>query len=382
MTSQQTTVEEAAQKLPRVEGYLASDPGNLDLLTMAIDLSLAVGDPGRARGHADAALARYPEDAFFRLRMATVLMAQHEWSLAAAQLEAVLRNHAEVGIAYNLAYCYTWQGRHRAAYDCLAPYGATAPLAPLAVTLLVRALHHLGEFEQATALVQAEMARCQADPAFLGAASMLYFDNGQAEESARLSALALEHGARPVEALVVAASLALGRTDADLATAMFNEVLAKNPTEGRSWSGLGLASMLKRDLPAAAQQLEQAVKYLPGHVGTWHILGWCKILSQDLDGALAVFLKAIEMDRNFGDSHGGLATVQALKGERLLAEESIKRGLGLDPRSLSARFAQMVLSGKVSDPATFRALCSRMLSSHKGPFGESLDALLDQYEAR
>ncbi|MEJ7806065.1 MAG: tetratricopeptide repeat protein, partial [Telluria sp.] len=206
--------------------------------------------------------------------------------------------------------------------------------------------------------------------------------NGQVEESERLSAMGLAHGARPTDALVVAASLALGRTDTEVAIKLFNEVLAKNPTEGRSWSGLGLASMLNRDLPAASQQLEQAVKYMPDHVGTLHTLGWCKILSQDLDGARGVFLKTIDMDRNFGDSHGGLAVVLAMKGERDLAEESIKRALGLDPQSLSARFAQMVLAGKVDDPVKFRALAGRMLSAYKGPFGASLDVMLDEYEAR
>jgi Flp pilus assembly protein TadD len=211
---------------------------------------------------------------------------------------------------------------------------------------------------------------------------MVYLDNGNIEESARLSELALAGGARPVEALVVAASLALGRIDADAAIRICNEVLADNPGEGRSWSGLGLASMLKRDLPAAERQLEQAVKFMPGHPGTLHALGWCKILSSDLRGARAIFLKALELDRNFGDSHGGLAVVQALDGERQAAEESIKRALGLDPNSLSAKFARMALDGKVSDPARFRALVPRLLAGYRAPFGQSLDAMLDEYEER
>ncbi|KQQ92316.1 tetratricopeptide repeat protein [Massilia sp. Leaf139] len=347
---------------------------------MAIDLSLMTDDPARARRHAEAALDHYPGDVLFLARMGTILMAQHEWQGAAASLEQALRRHRDVELAYNLSYCYTWLGRQREAFDTLVGYGAEGELPAHAVTLLVRALHHLRELDRAIELIQAEMPRCQEAPAFLGAASMVYLDNGNIEESARLSELALAGGVRPVEALVVAASLALGRIDADAATRICNEVLAKNPTEGRSWSGLGLASMLKRDLPAAERQLEEAVRYMPGHPGTLHALGWCKILNQDLAGARAVFLKALELDRNFGDSHGGLAVVQAFGGERDAAGESIKRALGLDPNSLSAKFARMILDGKVSDPARFRALVPRLLAGYQGPFGQNLDAMLDDYE--
>lgn len=382
MSTQSISKAEAAEKLPRIEGYLSSDPHNLDLLAMAIDLSMTVGESVRARRHAEAALARYPDDVFFLARMGTVLMAQQDWQGAADRLEAAVRRHRDVNLAYNLSYCYTWLGRHREAFDILVGYGAEVPLAPHVVSLLLRALHHLGELDKALVLIEAEMERCQADPAFLGAASMVLFDSGRVDESARLSELALAQGARPVEALVVAASLALGRADADAATGIYKEVLAKNPTEGRSWSGLGLASMLKRDLPTAEHQLEQASKFMPGHVGTVHALGWCKILRNDLEGARTVFLKAVEMDRNFGDSHGGLAVVQAFAGERSAAQESIKRALGLDAASISAKFAQMILEGKVDDPGKFRVLVSRLLAGYKGPFGQSLDAMLDEYESR
>lgn len=382
MSPEPISPAEAAQKLPRIEGYLSSDPGNLDLLAMAIDLSLAAGELVRARRHAGDALARYPDDVFFLARMGAVLMAEQDWTAAASCLEQAVRRHRDVGIAYNLSYCYTWLGRHREAFDSLVGYGAEAPLAPQVVTLLLRTLHHLGELDKALELVAAEMPRCQDDPAFLGAASMVYFDSGNVDESARLSELALGKGVRPLEALVVAGSLALGRTDADGAIRIYQEALAKNPAEGRSWSGLGLASMLKRDLPGAERHLEKAARFMPGHPGTLHALGWCKILGNDLAGARLVFLKALELDRNFGESHGGLAVVQAFAGERQAAEESIKRALGLDPDSLSAKFAHMILEGKVKDPARFRALVPRLLAGYKGPFGQSLDTMLDEYESR
>ena len=70
----------------------------------------------------------------------------------------------------------------------------------------------------------------------------------------------MAHGAAPIEAMVVGATVALAHTDPDLAIARFGEVLERYPREGRSWSGLGMASLLKHDLPAAAvQRLFEAV---------------------------------------------------------------------------------------------------------------------------
>jgi len=382
MTSTDTAQAEAALKLPRIEGYLASDPGNLDLLALAIELAQTAGEFDRALRHADTALARYPGDAFFRGRMAGVLMAQHAWARAAAVLESLAQERADLNVAHNLAYCYTWLGRQREAFDLLTPFAAAAPLPSAAVALRLRALHHLGELDAAIALAEDQMARCQGDPAFLAAAAMLYFDAGQAAPAARLSELALAQGARPDAALVVAGSLALARTDTDTAISLFREVLSHNRSEGRSWAGLGLASLLKHEVPAAEQHLARALECMPEHVGTWHILGWCKIVRQDLDGARAVFSRTLDLDRNFADSHGGMAVVHALAGETAAADEAIRRALGLDAHCLSAKFARLILSGKIKDGAAFRELVGKMLSGYKGPFGQSLDILLAEQEKR
>ena len=153
-------------------------------------------------------------------------------------------------------------------------------------------------------------------------------------------------------------------------------MLAKKPDEGRSWSGLGMASLLQRDLAGAAVQLEQAVKFMPKHIGTWHALGWCRLFAGDQNGAAQAFETALGLDRNFGESHGGMAVVAAIRGERAAAEGSIDRAMRLDPQGLSARYAQMVLSGQTSDPERFRAIAHRLMSSHKTLSGEDLSTVV------
>jgi len=377
-------MNEAMQQLERSEGYLAADPDNIELLARVIDLSLAAGQPERAGRHALAAVRRYPDDDFLQARLGTAHLAQRQWDEAAAVFAALLARRADVNLAYNLAYAQLWLGRHADAYATMAPYLETATLSAPMVTLLVRVMHHLGEGDRAIALAEAHLAGGANDAELLAAVSLVCLDAGQLEQAEKFSAAALagEGGRRaPLEALVTAGSLALARTDSDAAIAHFQQALAANPDEGRSWSGLGTASLLKRDLPAAQQQMEQAVKHMPSHIGSWHLLGWSRLLDGKLEAARAAFDTALGLDRNFGESHGALAVVLAMQGRRAEAEASIARAQGLDGEGLSARYAQMILSGQTQDPQRFRALAMRLLSTRQGAFGQNLADVLQRYEA-
>lgn len=376
MQADHATQLDLIQRLNQTEGYLKVDPGNTDLLAMAIDLSLAAGEIARAQRHVHAACERYPDDPFFIYRHGHVLVAQANWAGAETLFAGLLDGHQNVNIAYSLADCQVRQGRHQQAFDTMNPYRADPALPPEAAILLVRVLHHLGQFEAADALVGEQRERMASVPVFLAAASLMYLDDGKLELAAALSQQALGAGARPVEALVVNATLALGNTDTDAAIASYNEVLSLNPREGRSWSGLGMASLLRRDLTGATVQLEQAVKYMPTHIGSWHALGWTRLFSGDTAGAEQAFQSALGLDRNFGESHGAVAVAAALKGERALAEAAIERAMRLDPQGLSARYAQMVLSGQVSDPERFKAIAYRLLGARKTLSGEDLASVV------
>ncbi len=377
-------MQDALQQLARSEGYLAADPDNNELLARVIDLSLEAGDSERAERHVRAALQRYPDDTFFLARLGTVHLARRQWDEAATVLAPLNARHPDVNLAYNLAYAYLWLGRHADAYAALSPYAEAPQLTPAMGTLLVRVLHHLGQLDQAIALAQTWQARGMADTALLAAASLVCFDNERLEQAEQWSAAALaaDSARAPLEALITAGSLALARTDSAAAVARFEQALARNPAEGRSWSGLGTASLLRQDLASAGEQLEQAVRYMPGHIGSWHLLGWSRLLAGQIDAAARAFDTALNLDRNFGESHGGMAVVQARQGLRAEAEASIERALRLDPDSLSARYAQMILAGETDDPVRFKALARRLLSSRQGAFGQNLGQLLQRYEAQ
>jgi tetratricopeptide (TPR) repeat protein len=362
LTIMQSSASASVAQLETIERYLAADPGNALLLLAAVDLCLSLGRFDAARKHVDAARQSAPDDAVIQHQQGNVFIAQGKLDEAAQVFEGLLRQVNDVNIAFNLAFVRYRQHRFADAREVLAPFMKAGTVSSQAATLFVRVLHHLGEFSEALEVVKREMPRCSTDSEFLGAVSLLLFDNDQLEEAQRLSSAALASGARPLEALVVAGSLALGRDQEQSATALFKEALAINASDGRSWAGLGMATLLKGDTAAAKDQLQRAVTNLPTHIGSLHALGWCQIMRGELLEAEQTFQKALALDRNFGESHGGLAVVSVLQGKKTEAEEGVQRALRLDPEGLSARYAEMVLSGVVNDPAKFRKLALRLVS--------------------
>jgi tetratricopeptide (TPR) repeat protein len=67
--------------------------------------------------------------------------------------------------------------------------------------------------------------------------------------------------------------------------------------------------------------------------------------ARNLPRARAAFEGALECDRNFAETHGGLALVAHLQGRRQEAERALETALRLDKRSPTARYAQALMCG-------------------------------------
>jgi Flp pilus assembly protein TadD len=237
--------------------------------------------------------------------------------------------------------------------------------------------------DRAATLIEQHLPRLESDPGFTGAASLALFDMGEVERAGALADASLALSPVPsLDALVASASAALAHNDSVRARERFEQALRLRPDDGRSWSGLGLTSMQDGNLVLATQQLERAVEHMPAHLGTWHMLGWCRLLQRDLAGARAAFLSALERDRNFGESHGAMAVILAFEGARQEAEAAIERALRLDPKGLSACYAGMVLAGEVDDPVRLREVADRLLRERTAGAGASVAGMVDRFQQR
>lgn len=278
----------------------------------------------------------------------------------------------------NLALCHY----------CLAEYDAARLVAERAyqdgardagtLRLLISSCHHLGMIDEARAIANANPGVAKSDGALAGAYALLYLDADDARSAGRWARAALASHPDSIDGLVVDATVATAQMDLERAARHYERVLELAPGTGRAWLGLGMLSMLTRDMDAAKSNIARGLEYLPEHVGSWHALAWAHLLSGETAQAEKAFNRALELDRNFAETHGGLAALAALHGDRAAAQRSIEVARRLDPQCLSANFAESVLTGQAGDPEKARQTIMDAAASLAGRHGNALARLIDK----
>lgn len=351
-----------SERLQRLLGYLRMDPSNLPLRKDAIREAAGVGEWQTVRALVDTGLRAYPEDA--------ELLAESGFAHLQAQrytdAEQVLLDALELGIGpaevrYNLAFALFMQARYADALEHLS-----APLMPfelpLALVLRARCLHHLRRLDDAVADCKARLAAEPDDAEANGLLALILYDQRRVDEARAHAEAAVRRNPRQVEALLALASMHADARQFATARSTYDALLEADPGCGRAWLGRALIELGDMHLEAAERDIESAAQHIPQHIGTWHVLAWTRLLRADVPGAGAAFEQALAVDRNFGETHGGLAAVAALEGRDEDARAGIQRALRLDPLSLSARYAEMVLLQRAGRREEVRAVLDEVLA--------------------
>jgi tetratricopeptide (TPR) repeat protein len=352
--------------LARLQGYLRQDPDNWSLRAEVFDAALAAGEVQVAGAEVEGALRARPNDAAWSHRRALLLLAGAHHAEAQALLESLIaQGHDDPAIRHNLGYALFAQGQVEACRDTVAPLlGPSEDDAAVAWVLWLRCQHRLCRLNEALEAFLRSSTRRAMSPDAWGVASLMALDAGRLEEARVWSERALQGRADQLEALASRGSVALAQQDAGGALDYFERALKVNGQDGRSWSGLALARMLQMDLAGALDAFGRAVRTMPEHIGTWIGMGWCLSLSHQPEAARDAFERALGLDRNFAESHGALAVALVRIGQAERAKLEIELALRLDPKSLSARYAQAMLRGETDDPAAFLRLSRRVLGQH------------------
>lgn len=322
--------------------FFRKDPHNLPLCCDLIDSLFAGGELAEAAAILDALPESLRQSAPLQWRAARYALMTGDFERCIATLLPLLGQlpEAEVGIRHDIAFAWAAQGDDEEALRTLEPVvqGGGAAVA----LLYARILHRQARYEEALlALDGADEPARQAE--VHGLRALLLLDMSDTVQSRAEANLALATDASQHEALLTLGTLTLWERNAEFSCQVFQRVLADHPHSGRALLGLGESLMLLGDVPAARAQLDRAGKDMPRHIGTWHALAWCQLMEGDLAGAHVSFDRAFELDRTFGETHGGFALVHALRGERPAAQEAIKRARRLAPHGFSARYAESVL---------------------------------------
>lgn len=371
-------LQQSLERLDRLNAYLHADPKNNALRIDAFETALSCRAWERASQYLEEARSTGVDALGWQLREGDFWLAQREDEKASAvlrRLQATATDNPTLQqvLTHNLAFI---DFRHQHYAEAIAQLDATMQRPMIAEqqhqstvtaalqTLWLRAHHHAGRLDEACTWVQQlEQGGQRLAPAAAGVAALIAVDANALELAQRWCAAATCEEAAPwsAEALVAAGTLALGERRAGRARQLADAALERNGQEGRAWALRSFAQMLEQDFSGALVSFAEAVHHAPEHIGTWIGRGWTQMLMQDLAGARTSFEAALALDRNFGESHGGLAVVLALQGERAAAEQHAEWALRLDHRNLSAQFARALLGGEIVDQASLLRLAKRLL---------------------
>lgn len=377
MTNDHSARDLAQSRLQRLQEFLEHDSDNVPLLLDAAELEMACGDPVVARGHVQRVLELQPGDARALHTLSAVAIAEKSYDEAIAIAEQLTgAGHDDPAIRYNLAYALLASGRPEDARDLLANLYEEEGVFPAVVRLLIRACHYTGELERAIDIASKHLQSHPEDADVAAMLSLLYFDADDLPSAQTWAKRALEETPANPDALLAAGGVALASEDTSSAREFLNRGISLDPASGRFWMNLALADLLDFELGSAEQKLEHAVRYMPDHIGTWHILGWVRLLQGKTDGAETCFRKAFALDENFGETHGGLAAIAAARGDWHTAEVHSKIARRLDPNSMSSYYANILkLQSEGRQDMAFKLIESALKRGEAPGGGTLLDML-------
>lgn len=377
-------------RLSRLLDYLAQDPHNPSLLGEVADEQMSQGEFAAARATLQHLLARQPGDAHTRYRLAVATRASGDAAAAALALQALLtEGHTHPAVRQELARAHGQQGDWAAVLAALEVLqaGALPPPEGDAVWLMrIRAHHHLGHLEDGLAQARDWEAARAGNLPLSGRAAIatLMLDAEQLDGAARVvSGVQAQLVASHAELATAAGFVRLAAGEAREAMAHFTQSAQRDPGSGRAHLGLGLALASQGELPRALDALRAAVAATPSHLGSWHALAWVQLLQDDLPGAQASFEQALAQDDTFGETHGGLALIAALRGEVAASERHLRTASRLDPQSTHVLVTRAVLErGPQQAGASWLAPALQRFMGVAAARNPALQAMLDSALAR
>lgn len=331
-------------RLTQLREFLRQDPANDLLAIELIDALLAAGEPNEAQHVIDAAPDAWLVRPEFLFRAGRCALARADYAAAIEPLRMMLDSGVdEPGVRHDLAYALLGNGDIDAAEAVLAPLVPQSVAIPSIGLLHSRVLHYRRCFDDAALILEAIVSDYPDNAQAWGLLALIEVDRTGTDAAAFAAGRALAISPNEPDALAAAGTLGLMRFDADVSYDAFSHLLASQPHNGRALAGAGEALLLKGDPNAARPLLEKASRAMPEHLGTWHALAWSALLEGDLGAAQSAFAAALAADRNFGESHGGIALVHAVRGEFDDARQGIRVAMRLDAGGRNARYAQSLV---------------------------------------
>ncbi len=377
-----TTVVKSPEKLAQFErfsGFLTFDPNNISLRLSVIELGIECQMWDLLKQVIYDGLNLDPDNISFRGHAGMLALRDKEYALACSHFEFVAAsdNAPSPSILYNFAFSLFYLAEYERAYSILGQIAVSSEMQKMVNVLSARCLHHIGKPEEAIELIE-QLAVAEMDAETQGVFALLLHEVQRTAEASEAANRALSLNPQQLDALLARASLEAESDRYDNARRDYVVATTAHPTCGRAWSGLAQLDMRDMQFDKAQEELELAVKLMPDHIGTWHMLAWIHILHGRAEEAKYAFDRSYEVDRNFGETHGGFAVVAAMQQQRKLSEQHMRRARKLNPEGFSVHYAELLLLKAEGKHDEAKVLYERVMSSAKLPSGLLMGVAVEQ----
>lgn len=361
------SLRESESRLRRLLEFLDADPDNLTLIADAASAAFDGGNLTTALSLLDRyrVLADFPPmlvnlDGLVALRSSRL-------GDAAAAFDALLAaGVTDPSVRFNRAWVHALHGEHEQALALLDDDAVA--VTPRAAALKVQMLHHLGRIEDALAAGHGLAERFPGNEDLLGALSVVAMD----ADDLALAAFYADQAGGSADALTTRGLVALNEDRAGDAMALFDDALARHPDAARAWLGKGLGLIATGQVSQGTAALQRGAEIFGDHLGSWIAVGWTQFIAKDLKGARATFEKALLLDENFAESHGGLAVLDIAEGNLDGGKRRSEIALRLDKQCFGGMLARMLLQEAKGNAAAAQRTWERALDMPAGANGKTL----------
>ena len=128
--------------------------------------------------------------------------------------------------------------------------------------------------------------------------------------------------------------------------------------------------------------LERGAEAFGDHLGSWIAAGWAYYIAGDLARSRACFERALAVDSNFSEAHGGLAVLDLVAGDEAGARRQADVALRLDRASLGGVLARTLLMERDGDAAGAAKARERAMRAPIGAGGTTLADAIGRFATR
>lgn len=356
---------ELKMRLDRFLGFLKVDPKNITLRLETVDLAVQLQSWDLAENIIINGLELYPENSDLYIYSGILSLKKQQFSLACEQFEFAINRNQNIApsVLYNYAFALFYCADYEKALSILVSIKIDEDaLRKPVLVLSAHCLHHLDKREEAIEKLH-QLSIEELDIEVNGLLALLLYETETPDEALRIANQVLLNNPLQLEALLTRASIGFDSENYEAARMDFATAAKFHPLCGRAWLGLGQIDLHDFEFDKAQSELEIAAKNMPNHIGTWHLLAWVHIMNNRATEAKYALDRSYEIDRNFGETHGGYAVVAAMQQEKKLAEQHIRRAKKLNPNGFAVYYAEMLLLNNEGKQKEAKALYDKVLST-------------------